>query len=259
LITITPQHLDKQLVADSFKASAATYDENAIVQKQMSLQLIDFLDDCNSLNFSRVLEIGCCTGILTELLLAVRKVKTMYLNDIVSEFCSTTGERIANYVDQVDYIPGDIEKCILPKDLDLVISSATFQWMSDLPVLLSKIHKALCSEGYLVFSILGPGTMQEIYALTGRSLQYHSREKLIDMLNDSFCITTLHSEIRQIFFPNVRAVLQHIRQTGVGGLGRSKWMPGRYKEFEKQYSNRFASGKGLPVTYAPTFVIARKK
>jgi malonyl-CoA O-methyltransferase len=79
------------------------------------------------------------------------------------------------------------------------------------------------------------------------------------MLNNSFYITTLHSEIRQIFFPNVRAVLQHIRQTGVGGLGRSKWMPGRYKEFEKQYINRFASEKGLPVTYASTFVIARKK
>ncbi len=253
------QHLDKQLIANSFKASAATYEDNATVQKQISQQLINFLQDCDGLNYSRVLEIGCCTGILTELLVGNKEIDTIFLNDIVHEFCAITGERIATRVDRVVPMPGDIEMCPLPENLDLIVSSATLQWMSDLPTLFRKIHSALDDEGYLVFSIFGPGTMGEISDLTGRSLKYHTREELTEMLHDHFRINSLQSEVRQLYFPTVRAVLQHVRQTGVGGVGRGKWMTGRFKEFEKQYSSRFASEKGLSVTYTSTFVVAQKK
>ena len=257
--TTNSQHLDKQLIADSFKASAATYEEHATVQKEISRQLINFLQSCDFINYSRVLEIGCCTGILTELLVECRKINTIYLNDIVEEFCITTGERITDRVGRVEHMAGDIEQCALPGNLGLVISSATFQWMADLPALFRQIHRALHDEGYLVFSIFGPGTMGEISALTGRSLQYHSRDNLTEMLDDYFRISSLQSEVKRIYFPTVRAVLQHVRQTGVGGIGRSKWMPGKYKEFEKQYKKRFTTDKGLPVTYSSTFVVAKKK
>ncbi len=253
------QKLDKELIAESFKASAATYEENAIVQKEISRQLIKHLQDIDSIDYSRVLEIGCCTGILTDLLVGVNEINTIYLNDIVQEFCATTGERIEDRVGKVEPMPGDIEKCPLPGNLGLVVSSATFQWMSDLPALFTRIHRALRDEGYLVFSIFGPGTMGEISALTGRSLQYHSEENLTEMLHDHFYIKSMQSRISQMYFPTVREVLQHIRQTGVGGVGRSKWLPGKFKEFEKQYTARFASERGLSVTYASTFVVAKKK
>lgn len=253
------EKLDKKLIADSFKASAATYEENATVQKEISRKLIGFLQDVDSIDYSRVLEIGCCTGLLTELLVGIKEINTIFLNDIVQEFCAATGERIAKRVGRVEPLPGDIEKCPLPGDLGLVISSATFQWMSDLPTLFRRIHSALRDEGYLVFSIFGPGTMEEISALTGRSLKYHTRDDLTEMLHDHFRISSMRSEVRKIYFPTVRAVLQHVRQTGVGGVGRTKWLPGKYKEFEKQYNTRFASDMGLSVTYASTFVVAKKK
>ncbi len=257
--TTNPQELDKQLIADSFKASEATYEKNALVQKEIGRQLITFLRSCNSFNPSQVLEIGCCTGILTELVVATKKIDTLYVNDIVPEFCKTTSERVAEHVGKVECLVGDIEQCILPKNLDLIISSATFQWIADLPALFGKIHGVLRDDGYLIFSIFGPGTMKEISALTGRSLQYHSREKISEMLQGNFDIRSMRSDIREIYFPTVLAVLQHIRQTGVGGLGRGKWIPGKYKEFAKQYSSRFATEKGLPVTYASTFVVAIKR
>ncbi len=253
------QTLDKQLIASSFKARAATYEENATVQKEISQQLIKFLQHFDPIDYSRVLEIGCCTGILTDLLVGTKEIDTIFLNDIVQEFCTITGERIAKRVDRVIPMPGDIEKCPLPGNLGLVVSSATFQWMSDLPALLRKIHSALGDEGYLIFSIFGPGTMGEISALTGRSLKYHTREDLTEMLHDNFRINSLQSQVRKLYFPTVRAVLQHIRQTGVGGVERSKWMPGKFKEFEKKYRTRFISDKGLPVTYASYFVVAKKK
>ena len=104
------QHLDKQLIANSFKASTATYEENATVQKEIGQQLIKLLQRFDSRDYSRVLEIGCCTGILTELLVGIKEIDTIFLNDIVQEFCTITGERIANRVDRVIPMPGDIRK-----------------------------------------------------------------------------------------------------------------------------------------------------
>ncbi len=259
--TDTPHslHLDKQLIAASFKASAATYEEHATVQRQISRQLVTFLQALDFVNPARVLEIGCCTGILTELLVGQLHINTLYLNDIVEEFCTTTGERVAQSVVHVESLPGDIEKCSLPEELDLVVSSATFQWIVDLPALFASIHRVLRADGYLVFSIFGPGTMGEISELTDRSLPYHSTDSLQRMLSDRFRIISLQSETRKIYFPTVREVLLHIRHTGVGGLGRSKWLQGRFKEFTRQYRSRFASERGFPVTYASTFVVAEKK
>lgn len=251
--------LDKQLIAQSFRASAATYEESATVQRQISQQLINFLEGLDGVKPGRILEIGCCTGILTELLVDQLHINTLYLNDIVEDFCAATSERVAGYVDHVESLPGDIERCSLPTELDMVISSATFQWMADLPALFIKIHQCLCAKGYLIFSIFGPGTMGEISALTGRSLSYHSQDTLKRMLDDRFRLISLHSETTRIYFPSVREVLLHIRQTGVGGLGRSTLLPGKFKEFKRQYQRRFASERGFPVTYASTFVVAEKK
>ncbi len=250
--------LDKQLVAQSFKASGATYEENATVQRQISRQLVNLLQAVDPIPSGRILEIGCCTGILTELLVGQVAVDTLYLNDIVEEFCAETSKRIGGRVEHVQSLPGDIEQCCLPEELDMVISSATFQWMTDLPALFAKFYLALRDSGYLVFSIFGPGTMGEISALTGRSLPYHEPDNLRRMVADRFRIISMHSEIARIYFPSVREVLLHIRQTGVGGLGRRTILPGKFKEFTRQYRSRFATDKGFPVTYASTFVVAQK-
>lgn len=251
--------LDKQRVAQAFKASAATYDEHATVQRQIGGQLIHLLQGVAIGGLGRVFEIGCCTGILTELLVGQFPIDTLYLNDIVEEFCSATSKRIAQRVPYLHVLPGDIEHCPLPAELDMVISSATLQWMTDLPTLFARIHSALRDQGYIVFSIFGPGTMGEINALTGRSLAYHSPETIERMVADRFHLISLQSETTRLYFPSVREVLRHIRQTGVGGLGGSSALKGRFKEFSRQYRERFASDKGFPVSYASTFVVAQKR
>ena len=251
--------LDKQRVARSFKASAATYDANATVQRQISRQLVSMLQTVGIPGLGRVLEIGCCTGILTELLVRQVAIDTLYLSDIVEEFCAATSKLIAGRVQDVQLLPGDIEQCSLPVELDMVISSATLQWMTDLSALLTRIRQALHNGGYIVFSIFGPGTMGEISALTGRSLAYHSPEIIKQMVTDRFRLISLHSETARLYFPTVREVLLHIRQTGVGGLGSSPVLKGKFKEFNREYRRRYASNEGFPVTYNSTFVIAEKK
>ena len=253
-------YLDKERVAQCFKASASTYEESAIVQKEISRQLVAIIRRyATDTEYSRVLEIGCCTGNLTEMFCVSASIGTFYLNDLVPDFCSYTEERIAKSVGRVSLLPGDIEKTPLPSNLDLVISSSTFQWMTDLKALICNIAEALNDSGYLAFSIFSPGTMGEINALTGRGLRYHTQENLLAMLGDYFQVISIHSEIKRLFFPSVRSVLHHIRETGVGGLDRYRWNLQKLKDFERRYINQFLSEDGLPVTYNSTFVIAEKK
>lgn len=250
--------VDKNRVASRFRTSAATYEQAAIVQKEISRQLIAMLDRFDIRGWARVLEIGCCTGVLTELLCRAECIDSLFVNDIVPEFCACTEKRVAPHVGFVQGIPGDIEQALLPQDLDLVISSSTFQWMTDLQELLGKLAASLKHGGHLAFSIFGPGTMGEIAELTGRSLRFHANEELQAMVRPNFRLISMHTEHHILYFPTARAVLRHIKETGVGGLTGERWTHGKLKEFEQQYSARFMVDDGLPVTYVSTFVIAER-
>ena len=252
-------HLNKEHVAGCFRSSAITYEESAIVQRETSRQLITILERFTHLTFSRVLEVGCCTGNLTEILSESAAIDNLFINDLVADLCNTTEQRIAGRVGHVHVLAGDIERTVLPKNLDLVVSSSTFQWMVDLPGLIGNIASALNHEGHLAFSIFSPGTMGEIKALTGRGLKYHANEDLAAMLADHFQVLSIHSETKRLFFHSVRAILRHIRLTGVGGVERKKWNFKELKEFQRRYIRQFLTEDGLPVTYVSTFVIAEKK
>jgi len=255
----TNQHLDKQRIAACFEASAATYAKSAQVQKEISVQLIDFLCRHEDIHFSSVLEIGCCTGILTEFLCDAVRIDTLYLNDLVDKFCLETGKFTEDKVGCIKNLPGDIETVALPENLDLVISSSTFQWIEDLAGLLRSIHQSLKSGGYVAFSLFGPGTMAEIAEITGNSLCYHSNDALTRMIGDGFDIVCNHTEKKRIYFETVMGVLRHIQETGVGGTRRQKWTKKNLREFESRYMTSFGSTKGVPVSYVSTFIIARKK
>ena len=253
------QYLDKQRIASCFEASAGTYGTSAQVQKEISAQLIDFLCRYEDIHFSSVFEIGCCTGILTELLCDAVRINTLYLNDIVDKFCFETARFTADKVGCIKILPGDIETVALPMNLDLVISSSTFQWIEDLAGLLRSIHGSLKSGGYVAFSLFGPGTMAEIAEITGNSLYYHSNEALTQMVEDEFDIVCKHTERRCLYFSTVMGVLRHIQETGVGGIIRQKWTKKIHREFENRYLTSFGSTKGVPVSYVSSFIIARKK
>jgi malonyl-CoA O-methyltransferase len=122
LNVITRSAVNKQLVANSFRQGAATYDEHASVQKEISSLLVTRLVQTTSGVFKKALEIGCCTGLLTKEMLVHCSVDELYLNDIVPLFCERCTAQLSGYPGMRYPLPGDIEICILPHNLDLIIS-----------------------------------------------------------------------------------------------------------------------------------------
>ncbi len=252
--------LNKEKIARCFLRSLATYDQAAEVQNRLAARLMQLLADLPDSVFASVLEIGCCTGTLTEKLCLEKPVKKLHCNDLVPEFEDLLRKKVSRY-QAMQFLPcfGDIEEQDLPSNLSLVISGATFQWLSDLPTFLKRLGRELPQGAYLAFSLFGPGTLQEFSSLTGVELAYVSDTTLKDLLDTDFQLL-YHTEYQDtLYFQTVKEILSHIRDTGVGGVSEYKWSKQSLQDFEKAYINNFASAKGLPLSYSSSCFVARRR
>lgn len=252
--------MNKDTIARSFLHGQRTYDTHAKVQCNVSKRLVAKLTEYPEIQYNRVLEIGCCTGTLTELLVKSSKIKKLYLNDLVPSFFDTVLERLTRPL-EVEVVPmfGDIETIELPQDLDLIISSSTLQWITDISALINKVAYSLHKNGFFVFSLFGPGTLFEFREITGIGLDYSSSGTIMDLLERHFNIEEEESRRDLIYFSTPREVLRHLQATGVGGVKEYRWTSKGIRDFEKRYSEQFGVSEGIPVTYMSYNFVASKK
>jgi malonyl-CoA O-methyltransferase len=252
--------LDKERIARCFRRSLLTYDDAAVVQLDLAGRLLRAIAILPETAFRRVLEIGCCTGGLSEMLCGEKPVETLYLNDLVSDFEEVVLNRLSKYEStQFTSCFGDIETLPLPSDLSLVLSGATFQWLSDLPAFIARLGRELQSGSYLAFSMFGPGTLKEFSSLTSVELHYHADPEILSLLEQDFMVESYDTYEDQLLFASVREILNHIRATGVGGVSEYQWNKETLRLFEERYLADFGSENGLPVSYASSCYVVRKR
>lgn len=250
---------DKIEVARCFRRSQPTYDDNAFIQKKVSARLVGFLQELEDIKCRRVLEVGCCTGILTEMFCSHYPVANLFVNDLVPELCEKARERVSKSLLSIEALPGDIEKIAIPRQLDLILSSSTLQWLTDLPAALDKFNEALADQGYLVFSLFGAGTMAEIKTLTGCGLHYLAIDQLCSLVKSRFDLLRVETSEDRLVLPTPRDVLRHLQATGVSGLGYYRWTPATLRIFESEYRRMYGSEEGVQLSYVSHFLVARKK
>ena len=252
--------LDKDNIKRCFRRSLATYDEAAVVQNRLAVRLMQALHILPAAAFRSVLEVGCCTGVLTEMLCRDKPVTSLFLNDLVLDFEDVVLSRLQNNASiQVRSCFGDIEKTDLPPDLSLVLSGATFQWLSDLPSFFKRLGRELGSGSHLAFSLFGPGTLQEFSSLTSVELNYHSDKQILALLEQDFVLESHENFQEQLFFSSVRQIMKHIRETGVGGVSEYRWTRQSLRQFEEGYIRDFGEKRGVPVSYVSSCFVARRR
>lgn len=253
-------NLDKNRIARCFRRSMQTYDEAAEVQNRLVDRLLQTLDLVPSAAFNSVLEIGCCTGTLTKKMCAAKPVQKIYCNDLVPEFEEHLQTRFSPE-SATQLIPcfGDIEKLALPSDISLVISGATFQWLCDLPAFVQRLGRELNSGSWLAFSLFTPGTLKEFSTVTSVELEYVADDELKTLFKSDFELIQHQSFQDTLFFPTVRDILNHIRDTGVGGVSEYKWSKHSLQSFEEQYTEKFATASGVPVSYSSSCYLLKRR
>ena len=247
--------IDKALVAQRFAKAGQSYVEHAVVQKQISAQLFEYLKVYCPQNLASVLEIGCGSGNLTHLFHSYFQVDQLFLNDLYEDV-----DQHFSTIENIAWLIGDIEQLHLPQSLDAVISSSALQWMTDLPKLLHRIHDALKPKGYLGFSTFGENNLIEIKKLTGQGLNYVGLESLKRQLEQQgFEILLIQQDHKQVYFDHPKSVLQHLKATGVTATAKShRWTKQSLQQFYLDYQ-QFYDEQGFRLTYHPIYVIARRK
>ena len=246
-------------IVDHFRRSIDSYEDDARVQRTVGEDLVARLAACPNLRLGRVLEVGCCTGSMTEALCSRYRVDELWLNDIVPECCDRAANRVGGATGLVHVLPGDIEQTRVPDRLDMIISSSTFQWLGDLAGAFATFSAALNTGGYLAFTMFGPGTMQQVRELIGVGLDYPDVEELLTMLQPEFEVVDHSVSRHSRHFATPKEVLRHIQATGVGGAGCYRWTPGRLRQFDTSYRHQFGTAEGVPLDYVSICVIARKR
>lgn len=246
--------VDKALVAQRFAKAGQSYVEHAVVQKQISAHLFEYLKAYCPKTFDSVLEIGCGSGNLTHLFQTHFQFDQLFLNDLYEDV-----EQHFSTIQNIAWLIGDIEQLHLPQSLDAVISSSALQWMTDLPTLLHRIHDALKPNAYFGFSTFGSDNLTEIKQLTGQGLNYISLEFLKRQLEQqNFEVLFIEQEVKQIYFDHPKSVLQHLKATGVTATAKShRWTKQSLQQFYLDYQ-QFYGEQGFSLTYHPIYVIARR-
>ena len=246
--------INKALVAQRFAKAGQSYVEHAVIQKQISAQLFEYLKAYCPQSLASVLEIGCGSGNLTHLFQSHFQVEQLFLNDLYDDV-----EQHFLSVDKINWLIGDIEQLELPSGLDAVISSSALQWMIDLPALLQRIYSALKPNAYFCFSSFGPDNLTEIKQLTGQGLNYVDLDTLQQQLEQQgFEVLFMHQDHKQRYFDHPKSILQHLKATGVTATAKShRWTKQSLQQFYSDYQ-QFHDEQGFSLTYHPIYVIARR-
>ncbi len=252
--------IDKEQIRRRFERAAATYDRQAVIQERVAARLLALLAAHGPAAPRRVLEIGCCTGLLTRQVLERHDTITeMVVNDLVDSFRSRVLERCNRPGTTLRFLAGDIEQVPLPGHFDLVISSSTFHWFHDLAAVLARLRRHMEREGCLAFAMYGPGNLREIRQLTGIGLEYPDVGALRAMVERHFRVVACEERLETLVFADAMAVLQHLRQTGVTVPTGISWSRGRLARFAREYGALFRDGEGVRLSYHPMFVVARPR
>jgi len=252
---------DKQLIKLRFEQAAATYEQQATVQHRVAVRLLHLLNEAApGLQPADVLEIGCCTGLLTEkTLTSFPGIDHFTICDLVASFEQRVSRRIGIHADKLTFLAGDIETMPLPDRYDLVLSSSTLHWVHDLPGLCAKLHDHLYPESILAFSLYGQDNLREIREVTGMGLRYRNLDQLQAVVTERFEILAMEEARETLWYPSPIAVLQHLRATGVNSIGQQAWTRRQVGTFIVDYQERFADDQGVRLTYHPMFIVARPR
>ncbi|MED5245943.1 malonyl-ACP O-methyltransferase BioC [Priestia sp. LL-8] len=261
--------INKQLLKKRFNNHAKTYDAYADVQKSMANQLIDQL----STNFFNqeiaILEIGCGTGYLTQLLCEKFPKAAITAVDLSSGMMELAKKKVTE--DRVSFICGDIEEISIEGHYDLIISNATFQWFNSLHTTIKKLYKQLKPTGSLLFSTFGNRTFQELHSCYSHAKQrlglfsnsspgqlFFSLEELsqiceqalVPLREDPFKLSKMEKlEIQ--YFPTVQEFFTSIKKIGASNSNEERYCqrPSFFRELINLYENNHRDENGVKVTY----------
>ncbi|MDA7704925.1 methyltransferase domain-containing protein [Rickettsiales bacterium] len=197
-------------IKNNFNKAAKIYNQNAILQKQVAHNLVDFCLPFIK-DSSKIIDLGSGTGFLHDIISQKQQIPNFYsldlaLNMLKESKCSFK-------------INSDINLLPLQKNsFDLTISSLALQWIDNFDSVFKQIHNILKPKGCFLFSIIGKNSLPNIQKLNIKNLNINNfpDQKLLEdhlRIFSSFNIVTKKITLK---YNNYYDLLQSMKKIGAG-------------------------------------------
>ena len=250
----------RQRVRESFERAAASYDDAAVLQRQICDSLLERLATRTAP--ASVLDAGCGTGYGARLLRARWPEAVLVAVDFAPAMLALAR------LDADLCLAGDIEA--LPctdASFNVWWSNLTVQWC-DAQLVFREAWRVLRPGGQIALSTLGPATFAELRAAFAgvdrhrHTLSFSELAAVEQALTDAgFSHVRLYRETMRLHYPDLKTLLRAVKDIGAnsvgegarsGLLGRAAWqrVQAAYEEFR--------TNAGLPASYDVILAYARK-
>ena len=258
--------LDKRQVRHAFDRAAASYDETAVLQREICDRMLSRLEYIKFKPES-ILDAGSGTGYGHHKLKHNYSSSTLVAIDIALKMHLQARPSVAKWKQwlptpgkQVQYVCGDIEQLPLAeKSIDLVWSNLALQWCNNLEHTFAEIYRVLRGDGLFMFSTFGPDTLKELRRAFGHADGYSHVNHFIDMhdvgdllLHNGFSTPVMDMEYLTLTYTNVIDIMRDLKSIGANNAtqGRRSSLMGKstWQKVIAQYETLRQDGK-LPATY----------
>jgi len=249
---------DRRKIRRAFDKAAATYDEHAVLQKEVAARLMQRLDWLK-LTPARVVDIGAGTGEPTgELMRRFGKAQLLAVDMSLNMLKQTQGRR--RWFKRLPVVCADAQQLPLQDEtVDMVFSSLALQWCDRPERVFAEVKRILKPDGVFIFSTFGPDTLKELRASWSAVDDAAHVHPFMDMhdIGDLLIYAGLQEPVMErdeltLTYENIRAVMNDVKSIGAGNalVNRPRGLmgKGKYRQLEAAYESRRIDGR-LPATY----------
>lgn len=256
--------LDKRQVRRSFGRAAATYDQAAVLQREVGTRALERLDLVR-ISPTVILDAGCGTGFAAPVLLRRFPGATVLGLDLALPMLQAARLRVPRWRNWLGaarqrLVCGDNERLPLRAGaVGMLWSNLAFQWANDLPRVFSECLRVLQPGGLLTFTTFGPDTLKELrQAFADRDGSVHVN-RFVDMhdigdmlVQAGFADPVMDMEQIVLTYADVESLMRDLKAIGAHNVatGRSRGLTGRgaLRELRRHYELLRRDGR-LPATF----------
>jgi len=258
-VTDDPLALSAHVLRQRLERAAATFDEAAVLHREVSRRLVERLDYVR-VQPTSVLDLGCASGINGPALRA-RYPKARHTAMDLSAALVAQARRRSGRWRRSRGVCGGLDRLPFANDtFDLVFSNLALHRVPDLKVTARELQRVLRPDGVLMFSTFGPDTLGELrtaWASVDATPHVHGFVDMHD-IGDALVSARLADPVMDmehftLTYPDVRALVNDLQALGLrnalagrrSGLTTPRQWQAMVSAYERQ---RDADGR-LPATW----------
>jgi len=207
-------------IANSFSQAATTYDDAAVLQREVGERLFERLELIKQ-QPATILDLGAGTGHFARLLGKKYRKARIVLLDIAQGMLAHAKTK-RRWLTHEYFICSDAQKLALAdQSVDMIFSNLTLQWCTDIDDVFKELHRVLKPGGSLFFTTVGPDTLKELRVSWQTIDNYQHVNKFLDMhdvgdalVRQQFSDTVIDMEHFTLTYPTAFELMRELKALG---------------------------------------------